>query len=49
MAIGGAAGLAYGLVQGDDALGLSPVIETAIGVGVGFYVGTGVDLLRSRR
>ncbi len=51
MGIGGAAGLAYGLTQDDDNefLDLSPVIETAIGAGIGFYAGTAVFLLRSVR
>lgn len=49
MIIGGAAGLVYGLAAGDDTFGLSPVIETAIGVGIGFYVGAAIDLVRSLR
>lgn len=48
MVIGGAVGLAYGVAQGDDAFGLSPVIETAIGIGIGFYAGAAVDLVRGR-
>jgi hypothetical protein len=49
MAVGGAAGLIWGIAEalnGDNVLGLSPVIETAIGAGTGFYVGTAVYLIR---
>lgn len=49
IAIGGAAGLAWGLYDRfawDNPLGLSPVVETAIGAGTGFYVGTAVFLVR---
>ena len=46
---GAAVGFTYGLTQGDDALGLSPGIEAAIGMGVGFYLGLAVDLVRSLR
>ncbi|HEV3052004.1 MAG TPA: hypothetical protein VGX50_16970 [Longimicrobium sp.] len=49
MVIGGAVGLAYGVAQGDDTFGLSPVIEMAIGIGVGFYAGAAMDLVRSVR
>ena len=51
MVAGGAAGLVWGLTQtGDEnVFGLSPVIETAIGVGVGFYAGSAVYLVRSMR
>lgn len=49
MVIGGAAGLAYGVAYGDDAFELSPVIETAIGIGVGFYIGAAADIVRSLR
>ena len=49
MGIGGAGGLAYGLVEGDDTFGLSPVIEMVIGAGIGFYVGAAADIVRSLR
>jgi hypothetical protein len=46
---GGAIGLAYGLSQDDNALGLSPVIEMAIGLGAGFFLGLAVDVVRGLR
>ncbi|CAA9314286.1 MAG: hypothetical protein AVDCRST_MAG68-1461 [uncultured Gemmatimonadetes bacterium] len=51
MAVGGAVGLAWGLTQtGDEnVFGLSPVIETVIGIGVGLYAGTAVYLVQSVR
>jgi len=51
MAAGGAAGLVWGLTRlGDEnVFGLSPVIETAIGIGVGGYAGTAVYLVRRLR
>jgi hypothetical protein len=52
MAVGGAAGLAWGIIEasdGENVFGLSPVIETAIGIGVGGYAGTALYLARSIR
>ena len=51
VAIGGAFGLAYGLATDDDSafLDLSPVIEMAIGAGIGFFAGTAVYLVDSAR
>ncbi|HEY0035246.1 MAG TPA: hypothetical protein VGB66_01095 [Longimicrobium sp.] len=50
MAIGGVVGFAYGMTERDnDAFGLSPVIETVIGVGLGGYAGTGLFLLKDLR
>lgn len=49
-AIGATIGLAYGMTQRDnDALGLSPVLETIVGGGIGGYAGAGVYLMRSTR
>ncbi|MBW3654669.1 MAG: hypothetical protein KY444_01075 [Gemmatimonadetes bacterium] len=50
MAIGGTLGFAYGMTQRDtDAFGLSPVIETAIGAGIGGYAGAALYLMKSTR
>jgi hypothetical protein len=50
MAIGGVVGFAYGMTERDnDAFGLSPVIETIIGVGVGGFAGTGLFLVKDLR
>jgi hypothetical protein len=50
MAIGGTLGFAYGMTQRDDnALGLSPVIETIIGGGIGGYAGAALYLMKSTR
>jgi hypothetical protein len=50
VAIGGILGFAYGMTQRDnDAFGLSPVIETAIGLGVGGFAGTGLFLVKDLR
>lgn len=46
---GGAIGLAYGLTEDDDALGLSPVLEMGIGAGAGFFLGLAVDVVRRLR
>ena len=47
MAVGGTLGFAYGLTGLDNnALGLSPVIETIIGAGLGGYAGAGVYLVK---
>ena len=47
--VGGVAGLGYGLVAGNDAFDLSPVIETAVGIGVGFYIGMAADVIHAMR
>ncbi len=52
MAVGGTAGLVWGLTEasGDaNVFGLSPAIETAIGMGAGHYAGTAAYLVRSLR
>lgn len=50
LGIGAAAGLAWGLSNEDqDVFGLSPVLETTIGAGVGFLVGGAVDVVRTLR
>lgn len=48
--IGAAAGLAYGLsLDEDEETWFSPVIEAAIGGGIGFYLGAAADIVRSLR
>jgi hypothetical protein len=52
MAVGGAAGLAWGIIEatdGENVFGLSPVIETVIGIGIGGYAGTALYFARSIR
>ncbi|HZG42039.1 MAG TPA: hypothetical protein VEY93_03680 [Longimicrobium sp.] len=49
-AIGGVVGFAWGMTNRDnDAFGLSPTIETIIGVGVGGFAGTGLFLVKDLR
>lgn len=48
--IGAVAGLVWGLSnERDDIFGLSPVLETAIGAGIGFYLGAAADMVRALR
>ena len=50
-AIGGAAGLTYGLLYGEDTvlLDMSPVLETIVGGGIGLLVGATIGLVQSVR
>jgi hypothetical protein len=49
MAIGGTVGYGYGMTQRDnDAFGLSPVLETIVGGGIGGYAGAAVYLMKYR-
>jgi len=50
-AIGGAAGLTYGLLYDEDTvlLDMSPILETIVGGGLGLLVGGTIDLVQSIR
>jgi hypothetical protein len=49
-AVGGAAGLTYGLLYGDNTfIEWSPMIETILGGGIGLLAGGTIDLVQSLR
>lgn len=49
-AVGGAAGLTYGLLYGDNTIiEWSPMIETILGGGIGLLAGATIDLVQSMR